>query len=314
MVPPPDVSVVIPTKNGGALLGAVLDAVCGQSASFPFEVLILDSGSTDGSPQLVRDRARENEHLRLVSIPPESFGHGRTRNRGIAETAGRFVAFLTQDATPVSPSWIQELVEPLRRDDRVGGAFGKHVPYPHSRLYSRRDVTLHFEWIALYPEVIGLDDVRSHAGDPGFKQVAHFFSDCNSVVRRRTWEEIPYPDVAFGEDQVWAERILAAGWKKAYAAEAPVYHSHDFRPGEMFRRQRVEAAFFRREFGYRVCPGLPALAAGFARSVLADYQFGRRTAGRVSSLVAALADAPVNLARMCGQYAGTRGPSRIRPS
>ncbi|MGP1691088.1 MAG: glycosyltransferase family 2 protein, partial [Giesbergeria sp.] len=52
----PQASILIPVKNGGALLGEVIDAVQAQLAPWPFELIVMDSGSTDGSVELVRAR------------------------------------------------------------------------------------------------------------------------------------------------------------------------------------------------------------------------------------------------------------------
>ena len=87
------VSVVIPVKDGGALLERVLGAVRAQGE---VELLVIDSGSRDGSREVARAAGAE-----LIEIPPEDFGHGRTRNLGAERASGELIAFLTQDAVPV---------------------------------------------------------------------------------------------------------------------------------------------------------------------------------------------------------------------
>ena len=82
----------------------------------------------------------------------------------------------------------------------------------------------------------------------GWRQVLHFYSDNNSCLRRSVWGAIPYPVIEYGEDQVWADQIIKAGYKKAYAVNAVVYHSHDYDEAETLERSRIEAGFFRGAF------------------------------------------------------------------
>src|SRR5436190_5672624 len=89
----PHVCVVIPVKNGGARLEECLAAVFHQRFPHPFEVLCVDSGSTDGSLDIIRAT-----RARLLEIPPAEFGHGKTRNFAISKTQAPIVALLTQDA------------------------------------------------------------------------------------------------------------------------------------------------------------------------------------------------------------------------
>ena len=72
-----DVSIVIPTKNGGHLFEKVLDAVFKQKTEYEYEVICVDSGSKDGTLDVIRKYP-----CRLFQIEPSEFGHGKTRNYG----------------------------------------------------------------------------------------------------------------------------------------------------------------------------------------------------------------------------------------
>ena len=91
-------SVVIPTKNPGAIFQRVLDAVETQETKWPYEILVIDSGSTDGTVDFIQSR----KNVRLHQILSTEFGHGKTRNLGVSMTSGEFVAMLTHDALPVN--------------------------------------------------------------------------------------------------------------------------------------------------------------------------------------------------------------------
>ena len=245
-------SIVIPTLNGGDLLLKVVDRVLEQQAPWPFELLIIDSGSTDGSIEALSKR-----NLRIHSIPKSEFSHGGTRNLGVELTTGEYIAFLTQDALPVDQFWLLHLISMLEHEPRAAGAFGRHLAYPEASAFVQRDLEAHFKNLAQYPLYLDkdTDSERFETGEAGWRQLLHFYSDNNSCLRRSVWQQIPYPVIEYGEDQVWADLIIKAGYKKAYALHAVVYHSHDYTEQETFERSRIEANFFYQQFGYLLLAG-----------------------------------------------------------
>ena len=85
-------SVVIPAKNGGTQFRKVFSAVLAQKTQDPFDVVVVDSGSTDGTWEYLEDTAKADRRLVLHRIPPAEFQHGRTRNEGIRRSTGDIVA------------------------------------------------------------------------------------------------------------------------------------------------------------------------------------------------------------------------------
>jgi len=118
------VSVAIPVLNGERYLAEVLATVFAQRLDDRLEVLVIDSGSRDGSVEIARAAG-----ARVLEIPPEEFGHGRTRNLAVAETSGDLVAFLTQDSTPADDGWLAALTASFGMADHVGAAFGSNTAH-----------------------------------------------------------------------------------------------------------------------------------------------------------------------------------------
>src|SRR5688572_12288043 len=106
---PADLSIVLLTKNGGELFDDVLAGLFRCDGILETEVLMIDSGSTDGT----LERAARYPHIRVHTIPPAEFGHGRTRNLGVRLTARPVVVFLVQDATPATADFLARLTAPL---------------------------------------------------------------------------------------------------------------------------------------------------------------------------------------------------------
>lgn len=301
----PRVTVVIPTKNAGPRFREVLAAARGQQTRWPFEVLVIDSGSTDGTLEFLRhEAATPGPELRVLEIPPEAFGHGRTRNQAIAASAAPFAALLTHDAQPADPGWLARLVAPLEADPRVAGVFGRHRAYPEHGPLVARDLEAHFDFLARMPSPMALEDLEPDRADPDRCPEVRFYSDNNSALRREVWARIPYPDVAFAEDQLWAAKVLRAGYRKAYADDAVVLHSHRFAPSELFRRQFDEARALFQAFGEHLCPSLPGALWRALRQTLVDWRYLARVGepGWRWWLEAG----PSALARFAGQYLGTR--------
>lgn len=241
-------SVVIPTLNAGPLFDRVLAAATQQRAPWNFEILVIDSGSTDETLEIIA----KYPEVRLHQIDKKDFNHGDTRNLGVELTNGEFIAFLTHDALPANNRWLFNLVTSIEHYPDAAGAFGKHLPWPDASPFTKRDLNAHFEMMASQPLYVDRDTnkIRYRKKDPQWMQFLHFYSDNNSCLRRSVWEKIPYRRTKFGEDQLWAYDIIRAGYGKVYAHRAVVFHSHDFQPKENRERNMTESAFFKHFFGY----------------------------------------------------------------
>jgi hypothetical protein len=87
-------------------------------------------------------------------------------------------------------------------------------------------------------------------GSIAHQQWLHYYSDNNSMMRRSVWEKIPYPEVHWSEDQLWAWEIIKQGYQKAYAHDAWVVHSHNMTEAGQLKVSEIEGDLFLRFFGY----------------------------------------------------------------
>lgn len=210
-------SVVIPVLNGARYLAEVLAALREQDAEL--EVLVIDSGSHDGSLEIARESGAE-----VVSIAPQEFGHGRTRNLGAERTSGELICFLTQDATPL-PGWLAAFREAFTLADDVGAAFGPHRPRADTSPMIARELTDFFAGFSPNGDalVLGAED-------------AMFLSNVNACYRRECWAQIRFLDVPYSEDQAFARAMGSHGWRRAFHPEAAVLHAHDYSMVGFMRR------------------------------------------------------------------------------
>ena len=120
----PLVSVVVPTRNRADLLEGALNSVLAQEGigtDFDIEILVIDDGSTDRTPDLVQAYA-EVQYYR----GEESRGPSAARNRGVTEARGRYVAFLDDDDTWL-PWKLRRQVAVLERDEQIGLVYGQEI-------------------------------------------------------------------------------------------------------------------------------------------------------------------------------------------
>jgi O-antigen biosynthesis protein len=253
------VTVAVPVRDGARYLAELLDAVGRQRIDADVEVLVVDSGSTDGSPDIARSTGAT-----VIEIDPAEFGHGRTRNLAAARSRGDYIAFLTQDATPASDTWLAELLSGFELDERVGMAFGPHLPRTGTSPMIARELGEHFRAFST--------NGRPALQGPGDDA---FLSNVNSCLRRACWEEIRFRDVPYAEDQAFARDALAAGWLKAYCPGAGVLHAHDFGWGEFMRRYFDEYRGLRATIDHREPFGVGRTLRLTARKLRADWRHMR---------------------------------------
>ncbi len=298
----PEVSVAIPVRDGGTQFAGVLTALSSQTVEH--ELVVCDSGSADGSPQLAREHG-----ARVIEIEPERFSHGGVRNRLIQAALGEHVALLTQDAEPADARWLERLLAGFELAEDVAIVYGPYRP----RAQAPPPVRIELErWFAsLSPD--GSPQVeRLAARERSMPAMAlmgrrGFFTDANACVARAAWERVPFRDVPYAEDRVLAIDMLRAGYAKVFIPQAAVIHSHDYTTGEQLRRCFDEWRGLREVYGWQE-PLAPLRAAGQLRGSLghARRELIRQAVppGRRAATLAALARH--QLACLAGAMLGSR--------
>ncbi len=307
----PLVSVVVPTRNGASTIGDLVDGVHAQRAPFAFEMVAVDSGSTDATVGMLTARG-----VRVLPVSPASFDHGATRNFGIAATHGELVVLTVQDARPASPDWLERLVQPLQGDGSLAGTYSRQVPRddasPLTRHYLGRGLAS-----AIEPRVQSLAGGEEELArlTPMERYRRCVFDNVSAALRRSVWERHPFPSTPIAEDVEWARTVLLAGHRLAYVPDSVVVHSHD-RPAryELHRTYLVHQRL-RTLFGLRTVPtawdaagGVAASAFSHLKVLLEAGDVRPRAVARGLALAAAF---PL------GQYLGARsadtGKDLLRP-
>jgi len=217
----PVCSIVIRAYNEEKHITRLLKGILEQTVK-DVQIILVDSGSTDGTV-----KAAEAFAVEVVHIQPQDFTFGRSLNLGIAAAKADLVVIASAHVYPVYPDWLEKLLEPFT-DPQVGLVYGKQRGAASSK-YSEHQV------------------FRSWYPDQSVSRQAHpFCNNANAAIRRGLWEQHAYDELLTGlEDLAWARWLQAQGLGIAYSAEAEVLHVHHETWRGIYNRYRRESMAFK---------------------------------------------------------------------
>lgn len=252
----PKVTIVLRSFNEGWALRETLPALQAQEYR-NWELIAIDSGSTDGSVEMIR--AARPRHF--VQILPHEYRPGRVLNQGMSLADTERVIFLNADATPQNANWLRPLVTALG-DPGTAAVFGRQIPRPDCQAVFAAD----------YDRCYGED--RESAGWD------HFFSMVSSGLRKDVWRRRGFLEaMQYSEDDEYTRWAKAQGARIVYCHESVVMHSHNYTPAQAYKRSFGEAWALA-----AVWSGDPARmtslvrhAGGWVNDLRRDFAFCRRT-------------------------------------
>jgi hypothetical protein len=137
------ISVIIPVLNGARHLRLLLPTLKKQKGIKTIEIIIVDSGSTDGNIEICK-----NFETTIVTITPDEFSHSYARNIGAENAHGSYLLFLTQDALPTTDTWLYEMLSVLKKNDVVAVSC-KEYPRSDADLFGRIQMWMHYNWLGM---------------------------------------------------------------------------------------------------------------------------------------------------------------------
>jgi rhamnosyltransferase len=250
---PKAVSVVMRSFNEAWAIGDTLRQLASQHFDGEIELLVIDSGSSDGSIPIIQAA----HPAKLIQIPLGTYVPGVVLNQGAREASHDWIVYLNADATPAGPDWLANLLAPCLLSSAFGAGFSRQIPRPDCQAVFAHD----------YDRCFGPNRV-STSWD-------HFFSMVSSVTHRSVWEKHPLrEDLQYAEDDEWTRRLAANGLEIIYAPESIAMHSHNYTLRQSFRRAAGDAralaaagSLTHRSIGW------PATLAGIAADAARDARW-----------------------------------------
>ena len=217
------IDIVIPTYKPDQKLDRCLRMLKRQTVR-PDRILLINTEEASFHSE-VFDSLEQGE---IVHIRKEEFDHGGTRNRACAMCDGDIILLLTQDAIPADRYLVEKLTAPFE-DEEVCAAYGRQMADRKDNpveAYTRR-----FNYPA--------ESRVKSAGDlPELGIKTFFCSNVCAAYRKSVYDELGgFPlHTIFNEDMIFASRLIEAGKKIAYAADARVWHWHNYSASEQVKR------------------------------------------------------------------------------
>jgi rhamnosyltransferase len=209
----PPVSIILRSFNEGWALRETLPALRAQHYG-NWELIVIDSGSTDGSVELIR--AAHPRHF--AQIAPHEYNPARVMNQGMQLARSEFGIFLNADATPQGSHWLRPLVEALL-DPQVAAVFGRQIPRPDCQAVFAHD----------YERCFG--PARESA------QWEHFFSMASSGIRKDIWSRRGFDErMQYSEDDEYTRWCRAQSYRVEFVPESVVMHSHNYTLPQVYKR------------------------------------------------------------------------------
>jgi polysaccharide pyruvyl transferase CsaB len=243
----PRVSVVVVTFGGVELTRACLGSLLDGETWPNLEIIVVDNGSEDATPQALEEISRADGRVRVV-LNGENRGFAAANNQGLGAASGEFLVLLNND-TVVPPGLIGALVHHLRRDRTIG------LLCPTTNFCGNE--------ARIEPEYADVDRMPAFAARRRIERLGKTFDIGVAAMycvamRRDAWETVGPLDEAYGigmfEDDDYAMRMRAAGLRVACAEDAYVHHFGQgafglLAPGEYQALWDSNRAYFEKKWG-----------------------------------------------------------------
>lgn len=220
------ITIALLTRDAGPLFERVLAGIAAQTLAHSVELVAIDSGSTDGTADRLRDAG-----ARVIDIQPAQFDFGLSRDLAYQHARGDIVVNLSQDAVPAHDRWLENLVAPLVQPG-IAVACGASLPDPdrgHRQFAWERN-----GWFYFTREMQKFR--RAHGRGVSF---------ANSAVRRSVWQQLRFDAQPLGEDFQFQRKVQREGLSIAFPAGAETLHHHDYDLRGLWGRCRNEGLALR---------------------------------------------------------------------
>ncbi len=212
----PETSVIIRTKNEEKWIGENLRRLSNQTYK-DFEVIIVDSGSTDKTLDIV-DKFLDALDIRVFKIRPEEFSYPFALNFGIRQSlADKYLVILSGHSLPISNTWLEDGLKNFI-DEKLMGVYGFVWALPDGSILEK--IIFNKYWCKIrnvFKKQIVVS--KGRMGVLGFT---------NAIIKKNLWEQKNFNEAygAGGEDSEWANYWFQKGYKAIRDIKFSIYHSH----------------------------------------------------------------------------------------
>lgn len=244
------ISIIIRCKNEEEAIGHTLEKIFAQEINIPYEVIIIDSGSTDRTLEITQQYP-----VRVFQISPESFSFGYALNYGTERAEGDIIVNISAHCIPVNKKWLAALIKPIR-EGRSDAVYGRQVAIKNMNPFEEVSLNKHF------PET-----EKKGGRIP--------FSNANCAFSKQLWDELRFDEeLPSWEDYLW-HFLMKDRYKFTYCPEGAVFHTHPFSLEAITKRKYIDGRAFgliKKKYGIDFIEGLYPGLGGKAVFFLSDMK------------------------------------------
>lgn len=221
------VSVLIITKNQKVYLQKSLPILLGQNFKCGHEIIVVDSGSTDGAMEYI-----EKLPVKLVKIQPGTFNFAKAFNEGAQAAEGECLVRLSGDAIPIGEKFLTEMVKPFK-DLKVGGTYGRYTisgraGYGYPDYWPQERFPEKLTRYSVEPSPLnGISVFGIEFGDHKKSEMVFNFAGACCAIRRDIWQRRPFNEnLIAAEDAEYSWFLHLVGYDIVCNPKAEVLHEH----------------------------------------------------------------------------------------
>ena len=210
-----ETTVIMRTKNSSDIIAQTLKALFSQSYT-DFELLVVDSGSTDDTLEIV-----STYRHKLIKVKPEDYHPGKVLNMAIEQTSTPLIVFLNSDTVMLTSDTLKTLIDTQNQVD-VDAVFSRQIARPEAKPWVRKDYEIAFPNNTKSPDWM-------------------YYSLPLASMKKTAWVKIPFYTKAWAsEDTKWGYDAKLEGLTVVYESKAMVMHSHNYSFKQIYNRKYVE--------------------------------------------------------------------------
>lgn len=247
----PSVALIMRSKNEMPYARTALEQL-GKQTFRDFELFAIDSGSTDGTLEVLRGHCNV---AHLTGIPPGDYIPGKVLNDAIARTDQHIIVFQNADAIPLSDDWLEQLIKPVLSNE-ADAVMSRQTARPDARF------------------IVAYDYQRAYDPKNIKRDNADFFSAVACAFKRELWENHKFRTHGYAEDVAWAAACRRDGARFLLVQESAAEHSHNYSLKGLYRKKFRHGITFAEVYGK--VPTLGKTLYRCTRELVRDFLYACR--------------------------------------
>ena len=260
-------SIVILTKNSKNVVDALVNALKSQKFAYPFELIFMDNNSTDGTLDYLESLREKMNDVRIIHVPEDEFSHSGTRMQAAHLARGKYIVFFTDDVLPIGVNFLTDLTHHVK-EGKATTSYGV-FQIGGTREYDPIDAYLHNLSYQKYGDIS--EPISPYCWDilpSTIRRILSNFDNCASCIEREVLMDLHLPDIPYGEDMIFAKKLILNEHKVALAKKAKFYHWHKVKFSYMLKRMCIDQHLSIQEFGLYYVSSLRGLIKNIAIRII----------------------------------------------